>query len=188
MGHFLDCMRYSTFKTVFGWMGVVGSEKGLKRVILPYRGRPEVKKIIFQEFPGVKEDTIFFKSLTEILVKYFEGGKITQCFALDESGNTEFLVKVWKATQSIPRGEVRSYKWLSTQIKTPRSFRAVGNALGKNPFPIIVPCHRVVRSDGALGGFSAPAGILLKQRLLQLEGMKFDNKGRVIVGKLKEKN
>jgi len=173
-------MRYSTFKTLFGWIGVVGSEKGLKRIILPHTGQADVKKIIFQQFPKVKEDNIFFKSLAGILIKYFEGEKITRCFALDESGNTEFLVKVWKAAQSISWGEVRSYTWLSAQIKNPGSFRAVGNALGKNPFPIVVPCHRIIRKDGTLGGFSAPGGILLKQRLLQLEGALFDSRERVM--------
>jgi len=177
---FLVMMRYFIFKTLLGWMGVVGSEKGLKRIILPHTGRAEVKKIIFQQFPKVKEDNVFFKSPAEILIKYFEGEKITRCFSLDESGNTEFLVKVWKATQSISWGEVRSYTWLSTHIKNPGSFRAVGNALGKNPFPIVVPCHRVIRKDGTLGGFSAPEGILLKQKLLQLEGVMFDGKGRVM--------
>jgi methylated-DNA-[protein]-cysteine S-methyltransferase len=178
-------MRYSVFKTLFGWMGVMGSEKGLKRIILPHTFQAEVKKIIFQQFPKIKEDNTFFKSLAKILTKYFEGEKITRFFALDESGNTEFSVKVWKATQSIPWGEVRSYTWLSAHIKKPGSFRAVGNALGKNPFPVVVPCHRVIRSDGTLGGFSAPEGILLKQRLLQLEGAMFDSKG-IVMGFKKE--
>jgi len=181
-------MKYSIFKTLFGWMGVVEGEKGLKRIILPHSRRTEVKKIIFQEFPGVKEDSAYLKPFTDILVRYCKGEKFTQCFSYDTADYTKFLVTVWETTQAIPWGEVRSYQWLSAQIKNPRAFRAIGNALGKNPFPIIVPCHRVIRSDGSLGGFSAPRGILLKQRLLQLEGVLFDSKGRVIDFKKKEQN
>jgi methylated-DNA-[protein]-cysteine S-methyltransferase len=173
-------MKYSIFKTLFGWMGVVEDGKGLKRIILPYPGRAEVEKVIFQEFPGVEKGSAHLQPLADILVKYFEGKKFTQCFSFDAAGYTKFLVTVWKTTQTIPWGEVRTYQWLSTQIKNPGSFRAVGNALGKNPFPIVVPCHRVIRSDGTLGGFSAPEGILLKQRLLELEGAMFDGKGRVM--------
>jgi O-6-methylguanine DNA methyltransferase len=180
-------MRYSIFKTLFGWMGVVEGGKGLKRIILPYPGRAEVEKIIFQEFPGVEENNAQLRFFADILVKYFEGKKFTRYLSFDAAGYTEFLVTVWKTTQTIPWGEVRSYRWLSTHIKNPGSFRAVGNALGKNPFPIVVPCHRVIRSDGTLGGFSAPEGILLKQRLLQLEGAMFDGKGKVM-GLKKEKN
>ena len=172
-------MKYSIFKTLLGWMGVVAGEKGLKRIILPYSRRSEVKKIIFQEFPGVKEDSAHLKPFADILVRYCEGKIFTQYFSFDAAGYTDFLVRVWKMTQAIPWGEVRSYQWLSAQIKNPRASRAVGTALGRNPFPIIVPCHRVVRSDGSLGGFSGPDGILLKQKLLELEGVKFDKKGRV---------
>jgi methylated-DNA-[protein]-cysteine S-methyltransferase len=179
-------MRYSIFKTLFGWMGVVEGEKGLKRIILPHSRRVDVKKIIFQEFSGVEEDNAHLRLFTDILVKYFEEKNFTPCVSFDAAGHTEFLVTVWKTAQTIPWGEVRSYQWVSTHIKNPGSFRAVGSALGKNPFPIVVPCHRVIRSDGTLGGFSAPEGILLKQRLLQLEGVLFDSKGKVMGFKKKK--
>ena len=168
-------------------MGVVEGEKGLKRIILPRSGRTEVEKDIFQEFPGAGKNSAHLRPLADILVKYFEGEKFTPCLSFDAVGYTEFLVTVWKTTQTIPWGEVRTYQWVSTHIKNPSSFRAVGSALGKNPFPIVVPCHRVIRKDGTLGGFSAPEGILLKQKLLQLEGVLFDSKGRMIGFKKKEK-
>jgi methylated-DNA-[protein]-cysteine S-methyltransferase len=160
-------------------MGLVESGEGLKRIILPHSKRADVEKIIFKEFPGVAENNAHARYLADSLVRYCEGKKITHCFSFDAAGYTEFLVSVWKTTQTIPWGEVRSYHWISAHIKNPGSFRAVGNALGKNPFPIVVPCHRAIRSDGTLGGFSAPGGILLKQRLLELEGVLFDSKGRV---------
>jgi methylated-DNA-[protein]-cysteine S-methyltransferase len=181
-------IRYSIFKTLFGWMGVVEGGEGLKKIVLPLARRAEVEKNIFQEFPDSEENKASLRLLADILAKYFKGEKITQCFPFDVAGYTEFLVTVWKTTQTIPWGEVRSYQWVSTHIKKPGSFRAVGNALGRNPFPIVVPCHRVIRSDGTIGGFSASGGVLLKQRMLRLEGVVFDRQGRVMGFKNKAKN
>jgi methylated-DNA-[protein]-cysteine S-methyltransferase len=172
-------IKYFIFKTLFGWMGVVETGQVIKKIILPHSKRAEIEKIIFQEFPEAEEHKASPRHLVDSLVTYYQGKKITHCFSFDAGGHTEFILAVWKATQAIPWGEVRSYQWISVQIKKPNSSRAVGCALGKNPFPIIVPCHRVIRSDGTLGGFSAPGGILLKKRLLELEGVKFDRKGRV---------
>lgn len=80
---------------------------------------------------------------------------------------TEFQKKVYQATKTIPKGEVRTYGWIANMIGQPGAARAVGNALNKNPFPVIVPCHRVVASDG-LGGFAS--GLKRKKELLRSEG------------------
>ena len=84
---------------------------------------------------------------------------------------TEFQVKVWRAIAKIPKGEVRTYKELARIIKKPKAIRAVANACGKNPYPIKIPCHRVVGSNGYLGGYSAKGGIKQKKSLLKQEGM-----------------
>jgi methylated-DNA-[protein]-cysteine S-methyltransferase len=80
---------------------------------------------------------------------------------------TVFEKKVWEALREIPYGETRTYKWLAEKIGKPHAFRAVGNALGKNPIPIIFPCHRVIETDGSIGGYSS--GIEIKRRLLEIE-------------------
>lgn len=82
---------------------------------------------------------------------------------------TPFQKKVYGAVLSIPRGHVRSYKWVAEKTGTPRSYRAVGHALNRNPYVGIVPCHRVIKSDGSLGGFSR--GMNAKRRLLKAEGL-----------------
>lgn len=82
---------------------------------------------------------------------------------------TEFQKKVYRAVSKIPKGEVRSYKWVAEHIGNPKASRAVGNALNKNPYAPIVPCHRVIRSDGSLGGFAKGPGA--KRRLLRREGV-----------------
>lgn len=80
---------------------------------------------------------------------------------------TEFEKKVWETLKEIPYGETRTYKWLAEKIDKPHAFRAVGNALGKNPIPVIFPCHRIIETDGSLGGYSG--GTDIKRRLLEIE-------------------
>ena len=82
---------------------------------------------------------------------------------------TEFEVKVWKEISKIPYGETRTYKDLAIAIGKPNSARAVANACGKNPYAPIIPCHRVIRTDGKLGGYSGKGGIKTKKKLLKQE-------------------
>lgn len=83
---------------------------------------------------------------------------------------TPFQQAVWKACMRIPAGQTRSYKWIAEKIGRPGAVRAVGSALGSNPFAPAVPCHRVIRSDGTPGGFSGPGGLAAKLKLLKKEG------------------
>tara|TARA_B100000927_G_scaffold67649_1_gene53409 strand:+ start:1214 stop:1492 length:279 start_codon:yes stop_codon:yes gene_type:complete len=82
---------------------------------------------------------------------------------------TEFQIEVWEEISKIPYGETRTYKDLAIALGKPNSFRAVANACGKNPYPPIIPCHRVIRTDGKLGGYSGKGGIKTKKKLLQQE-------------------
>ena len=82
---------------------------------------------------------------------------------------TKFQVKVWKYLQTIPKGKVKTYKEVAIGINRPKSARAVANACGKNPYAPKVPCHRVIRSDGTVGGFSGLGGTILKKKLLAFE-------------------
>ena len=82
---------------------------------------------------------------------------------------TKFQLKVWNYLKKIPRGKVTSYLEVAKAIGKPKAFRAVANAVGKNPYPPLIPCHRVIRSDGSLGGYSGKGGIKEKRRLLLKE-------------------
>ena len=82
---------------------------------------------------------------------------------------TSFQIKVWKEIIKIPKGKTKTYKEIAINIGHPNSARAVANACGKNPYPGTIPCHRVVRSDGKIGGYSGPGGVTQKKRLLQEE-------------------
>jgi len=86
---------------------------------------------------------------------------------------TKFQIKVWNYLKTIPKGKVKTYKEVAIGIKSPKSARAVANACAKNPYAPIIPCHRVIRSDGALGGYSGKGGIKQKLRLLRSEKVQF---------------
>ncbi len=84
---------------------------------------------------------------------------------------TEFQLKVWIYLKKIPRGSVKTYSQVAKAIGKPRAVRAVANAIGKNPYPPLIPCHRVIRSDGSLGGYSGKGGSKTKRILLKKEGV-----------------
>ena len=86
---------------------------------------------------------------------------------------TQFQLKVWSYLKKIPKGKLKTYAQVAKAIRKPKAVRAVANAIGKNPFPPKIPCHRVIRSDGKLGGYSAKGGIKTKKKLLKNEGFSF---------------
>ena len=107
-------------------------------------------------------------ALKKELDEYFEGRLKKFIHKIKFITGTPFEHKVWRALKKIPAGQTRSYKWIAEQAGSPKAVRAAGQALGKNPLPIIVPCHRVIASDGALTGYSS-GGVKVKEYLLGLE-------------------
>ena len=105
----------------------------------------------------------------EQLGEYFRGDRQEFDLPLDLSLGTEFQQRVWRGLQNIPHGETISYATLALNVDNPKGFRAVANANGKNPFSIVIPCHRVIASDGKLGGYTG--GLDKKEYLLALEGV-----------------
>jgi len=107
------------------------------------------------------------------LVQYFQGCLQQFDLPIDISVLTPFRQQVLQLTRLIPYGSVSTYGQLAKEVGSPQAARAVGAALGANPVPVIIPCHRVVASNGALTGFSGAGGILMKENLLSLEGVDF---------------
>lgn len=103
------------------------------------------------------------------IAEYLEGRRVAFTVPIDLSGLPPFQQRVLIATAAIPCGATRSYAWVAARIGAPRAVRTVGTALARNPIPLLIPCHRVLRSDGRLGGFSLGAGRPLKAALLELE-------------------
>jgi len=109
--------------------------------------------------------------VTRQLGEYFRGEREGFDFPVDLRRLTDFQREVLQATSEVPPGEIVSYKEIARRIGRPKAVRAVGNALGRNPVPILIPCHRVVPTDGSLGGYSGGGGSKTKARLLALEGV-----------------
>jgi len=123
--------------------------------------------IDFQKPAGVLRKGKAPLLLKKELKDYFESGQEEFTQKIVFMSGTEFEKTVWHALREIPYGETRTYKWLAEKIGKPNASRAVGQALSRNPLPIIVPCHRIIESDGSLGGYSG--GIDIKRRLLDIE-------------------
>ncbi len=160
-------LKYVTFTTDMGWVGIQASTKGLLAATLPQRSAEEANRLLGNSVNQATWAPHQFADLVERLKDYFSGRKVSFPDGLDLSGATAFQREVWQITRLIPYGETRSYLWVAKQIKKPGAVRAVGQALGRNPLAIIIPCHRVVASDGKLGGFGG--GVEMKRHLLCLE-------------------
>ncbi len=166
------------FQVQLGWIGLVGSEKGLKRIYLPGLTKQELKERIAREFPRSAERADLWEEAKKQFLEYFSGKRNQFDLPLDMSEATAFQRKVYSVLSGIPFGEVCTYRWLAKKIDNPKAVRAVGLANAKNRWPLVIPCHRVVGSDGLLTGFSAPGGLPLKASLLQLEGVPTE-RGRI---------
>ncbi|MFH1403994.1 MAG: methylated-DNA--[protein]-cysteine S-methyltransferase [Candidatus Altiarchaeota archaeon] len=151
-------------KTRAGWMGYGMEGPAVDRVYLPHASSEELmRKYGIEDGNGGG-----LRILDELLSDYFSGREADfSQVQVKLPGATEFQKKVYEAASSIPYGETRTYGWVAESIGVPHASRAVGSALKANPIPLIVPCHRVLASDG-LGGFTP--SLELKKKLLKLEG------------------
>jgi methylated-DNA-[protein]-cysteine S-methyltransferase len=128
-----------------------------------------VKKHLSALYPDGAESDQSFKTIRFLLDSYLRGKRVDFDVDIDISGESQFTQKVLRELQKIPYGKARSYLWIGKKVGHTMGARAVGQAVKRNPIPIIIPCHRVIREDGSLGGFSL--GIEIKKRLLALEGV-----------------
>ena len=160
---------YTLIDTELGQIGLVGSSLGLRRVVLPQPSPGAVLQLIMQGFPGAIADPAPFGALPQRLRRYLKGEDVSFGDKLDLTGASPFRRAVWEAARAIPYGETQSYGWIAQQIGKPKAQRAVGQALAKNPLPIVVPCHRVMGKDGSLTGFEG--GLEMKKCLLEIEAL-----------------
>ncbi len=158
---------YAVFHTAAGWTGLLGSKAGLRRATLPQHSEAEVIQLLGIDNSLADFSPRLYQRLIERLQAYYEGHPVDFPDKLDLSGGTDFQRSVWQATRLIPYGETRSYIQIARQTGRPKASRAVGQALHRNPLPVIIPCHRVVAGNGTLGGFGG--GEEMKSYLLALE-------------------
>ncbi|TNJ35251.1 methylated-DNA--[protein]-cysteine S-methyltransferase [Arenimonas terrae] len=154
-------MRFDRFDTPIGEMTVAADDAGLRHVLFPDNKYPPAGR------DGWRRDTDALRAPREQLLAYFAGELAAFDLALAPTG-TPFQVKVWTMLAGIPYGQTWSYGELARRIGEPKAVRAVGAANGRNPLPVILPCHRVIGADGSLTGFGG--GLPLKKFLLGHEG------------------
>lgn len=156
-----DDLYVGVTQTAIGPVAVVATKTRPVRIILNAPALARVRR----QFPDARPDTGELARSFKMIDDALAGRKVR--LALDHLDAGAFSIRVWEATRAIPAGKVTTYAALARRIAHPRAARAVGNALGANPLPILVPCHRVVRSDRTLGGFTG--GIDMKIALLRHE-------------------
>lgn len=164
-------VKYVIFRTEWGYFGLAGTASGLRRTCLPEHERERIEAQLLRDLPAARLDRAFFKPLHEQIAAYYEGSCVNfgPEIPVRLDGFTTFGISVLEACRRIMPGRTMSYAELARTIGRPRASRAVGGTLARNPLPLIIPCHRVLRTDGNLGGFSAPGGVAVKKKMLDLE-------------------
>jgi methylated-DNA-[protein]-cysteine S-methyltransferase len=160
---------YGTVDSPFGTLIAAVTDEGLVRLAFPEEPLDEVlDRLAAKLSPRIVEAPARFERVRRELDEYFSGKRRDFDVPLDRVLMSAFAQKVLAATSAIPYGSVSTYNEMATAAGSPRGSRAAGNALGSNPIPVIVPCHRVLRTGGNLGGYGG--GLDRKRWLLELEG------------------
>jgi methylated-DNA-[protein]-cysteine S-methyltransferase len=169
----MSLQAYALFDTPIGRCGIAWSDAGVSSVLLPDTNDAALRAHLQRRFPHAHQTAPppDVKRAIEAMAALLAGESIDLSFVtLDMTGVPEFNQRVYQAARLIRPGATISYGELARRLGIPGSARAVGQALGRNPFPIVVPCHRVLASEGKTGGFSAPGGTATKLRMLAIEG------------------
>lgn len=165
----VDTLVADVTNTAMGWAGVALSERGIRYATLFHRSRAGAEAELRASGATFNAHDPRLDEAMELLRRYAAGDEASlDDFPVDLSESTEFHRETWLALREIPRGETRSYGWLARRVGRPDSPRAIGAAVGANPIPLWLPCHRIIASNGKLQGFGG--GLPMKQALLELEG------------------
>ena len=169
-------LAYDTFLTELGWVGTLASERGLRRLSIKPSPQ-EALEDLGPELVRAEQDPAALESIRRQLHAYLRGEEQSlDNIALDLEGTPPFFRAAWEACRTIPAGETRSYAWLAAAAGRPGAFRAAGQAMAKNRLALIIPCHRVIGSDGDLHGYGG--GLDKKARLLGMEHEVVDRRKR----------
>ncbi len=170
-------MQYSILETTRGSFGFVARGGRLVATFLPHP-RGNVRRAIAKAHPDAVEAPALLPRFRRQVAAYFAGKPTKFAVEVDLADVPPFRRQVLEACQRIPYGKTASYGDLARAAGKPGAARAVGGAMAGNPLPLVIPCHRVLRSDGTLGGFSSPDGVKEKKRLLVLEENGLSGSGR----------
>ncbi len=164
-------IKYTIFKTKWGYFALAATadRQLLLRSCLPCPTRKIGESHIAAGLDNPQLDKNLLKPLQNKIIAYFEGRPVKFDTPLTIDNLSPFTQKVLAACRKIPPGKTITYSQLAKMIGRPKASRAVGNALAKNPIPLIIPCHRVIRCDGSIGKFSAQGSTALKKKMIDLE-------------------
>lgn len=166
----MEQYQYTIFKTQWGWFGLLGSERGLVRTCLPVAHKEAVQCRLLSDAPTALWSKRAFSVLKDEIIDYYGGLPVDfSNVEVQLEGFSGFQQHALKTLQTVTHGITISYGQLARLAGNPKAARAIGTAMASNPLPLIIPCHRVIKSDGTLGMFSAPGGIETKKRMLDLE-------------------
>lgn len=160
---------YQVLKTSRGWVAVAYTGRGIVALTLPVKNADWALEALRNKSALPLTRGQRFEKLARDLDRYFRREVVSLDYPLDCVAATPFQQKVWAVLRGIPYGATQSYREVARAVGIPRAARAVGQAVGANPIPLLIPCHRVVASDGSLGGYAW--GLTWKRRLHQVEGI-----------------
>jgi len=169
MQHVAFCL----FETAIGTCAVVWGERGIRALSLPEKSESQLRARLTRQFPDAREEPPPAEIATAIdrIRALLHGGRDDLAsLVLDMEDQPDFHRRVYDLARAIPPGETRTYGEIAAALGDKTLSRAVGQALGRNPWPIVVPCHRVLAANGKTGGFSADGGVETKMRMLTIEG------------------
>jgi O-6-methylguanine DNA methyltransferase len=179
-------LTYDVFRVSLGWCAAARGGERVCAFVLPVPSaeiaREEILALTARpsrpSAAAPRRAAAEFRRLAEAVAQYFEGRAVRlDEFPVDLSSGTSFQQRIWSVVQRIPYGQIRTYRWIGMETGRPEATRAIGRAVGANPIPLLIPCHRVVGSDGSLVGFSATGGIGLKLKMLHLERVRLSRIG-----------
>lgn len=171
----MERRQYAIIETALGWVGIMRSRLGVCATTLPHQTPAGALLDLRIDSTAEEVDEDVLGSLAGRVRACVKGKPCLAGVECDLSSGTPFQQAVWRAIQLIPRGETRSYGWIAESVGRPRAARAVGQAVRRNPLPLLIPCHRVIAADGSLGGFSGGYQALpAKRSLLHAEGVHYE--------------
>ncbi len=166
---------YAAFNSAIGCCGIAWGPRGITGVHLPEPSEQATRAQLAESYPEAAEAAppASIRRAIDRIRAVLEGSSRDDLgdLTLDMSGLSDFLQRAYAAARTIAPGDTMTYGQLADRIGNPGLARAIGRAMGANPFPIVVPCHRVLGADGTIGGFSAPGGAVTKRRMLLAEGV-----------------
>ena len=171
-----DALNFTLFQTAIGYCGIVWSGRGIAGVRIAEKSEQSARNRIASRYPGVREVSPppdVQRVVADIVALLNGEAKDLSSVALDFDGVPDFNRRVYDVARTIRPGETLSYGEIAARLGDRSLARDVAQALSENPFPIIVPCHRVLAAGGKMGGFSAPGGVRTKLRMLSIEGARY---------------